>query len=531
MVWRAGDPQGNESAKIKHLALRWLRGRGLDLGCGPFKIIPTAIGVDNGHHWGHQQAQAPYVSTPTCEKLDMFGDGTMDYVFSSHLLEHIQNYHAALAEWWRVLKPGGYLILYLPHADLYPNIGKPGANPDHKHDYRPEDIIRRMVMLGKKSGWDLLINEVRDTDLGPGEFGNEYSFYQVWRKRKDGKQVRVDLEPVTKKRACVVRYGGYGDQIQASSILTELKKQGYEVTFLTTPKGYSVLREDPRIDEWFIQDEGVIPEAELDAFWQTWAKQYDKWINLSESIEGTLLPPVYRAAYRWPHEVRHKYFNRNYLEWTHELAQVPFNPDPHFFQTPEENLWAGEMIGAIKDKFIILWAQSGSSNHKAYPYQDNVMARIMLELPEAYIILTGDDFCRLLEQGWENEPRVSCQSGELTMRQVLTLAKHADLVIGPETGTLNAVSFEENHTICLLSHSSEINLTRDWKNTTTITPDRQIAPCHPCHLLHHGRGSCPIHEKTGAAICAAAIDPDGVFEAIKVQYERWRHNQAVPDTE
>ncbi len=25
----------------------------------------------------------------------------------------------ALKNWWRVLKPGGYLIIYLPHRDLY----------------------------------------------------------------------------------------------------------------------------------------------------------------------------------------------------------------------------------------------------------------------------------------------------------------------------------------------------------------------------------------------------------------------------
>jgi ubiquinone/menaquinone biosynthesis C-methylase UbiE len=53
----------------------------------------------------------------------------MDFVYSAHLLEHVQDFESALREWWRVIKPGGYLVLYLPHKKFYPNIGVPGSNP------------------------------------------------------------------------------------------------------------------------------------------------------------------------------------------------------------------------------------------------------------------------------------------------------------------------------------------------------------------------------------------------------------------
>ena len=40
-----------------------------------------------------------------------------DFILASHCLEHIANPLRALAEWKRVLKPGGYLLLILPHKD------------------------------------------------------------------------------------------------------------------------------------------------------------------------------------------------------------------------------------------------------------------------------------------------------------------------------------------------------------------------------------------------------------------------------
>jgi hypothetical protein len=67
---------------------------------------------------------------------------------------------AALRAWWDILKVGGHLCLYLPHRDLYPNIGSDGANPDHKHDFVPEDIIAGDGRHGRH--FDVMECEVRD---------------------------------------------------------------------------------------------------------------------------------------------------------------------------------------------------------------------------------------------------------------------------------------------------------------------------------------------------------------------------------
>ena len=173
MAWRATDPCGNESEKCKYDIVQYTRGRGIDVGCGATKVFPHFIGVDSGKDtelFGVEMK--PDFVCEDATKLDFIESASLDFVFSSHLLEHIERPIDALKEWWRTLKVGGYLVLYLPHADLYPRMGQPGANPDHKHDFVQADILKYMENVG---GWDLKVNEVRSG-------GNEYSFLQVFEK-------------------------------------------------------------------------------------------------------------------------------------------------------------------------------------------------------------------------------------------------------------------------------------------------------------------------------------------------------------
>ncbi|WP_295123397.1 class I SAM-dependent methyltransferase [uncultured Chitinophaga sp.] len=49
-------------------------------------------------------------------ELDVIADNTYDFVLSSHSLEHFANPMKAVAEWKRVLKPGGVLLMVLPDS-------------------------------------------------------------------------------------------------------------------------------------------------------------------------------------------------------------------------------------------------------------------------------------------------------------------------------------------------------------------------------------------------------------------------------
>ena len=61
----------------------------------------------------NDKAVRPDVIAPA-DDLPMLGDGSEDFVLCSHLMEHLADPIRALKEWWRVLRPGGLLLLILP---------------------------------------------------------------------------------------------------------------------------------------------------------------------------------------------------------------------------------------------------------------------------------------------------------------------------------------------------------------------------------------------------------------------------------
>jgi ADP-heptose:LPS heptosyltransferase len=532
MVWRADAPQGNAAYQIRYEIIPYTSGRVLDLGCGPWKAWPHFISWDNLTEWQELKWKPDIIGDAT--KLDIIASKSMDAVFSSHLLEHIEDHISALKEWWRVIKIGGYLVLYLPHKDFYPNIGEDGANHAHVHDFIPKDIIS--IFKENASDWDLVVSEARGG-------GDEYSFFQVFKRLPSGEGQKYSYMSTRPPKSCgIVRYGGIGDMLQAASLIARLKKDGYHITLYTTPKGQDVLKHDPNIDEFILQDSGQVPNQDLPKFWDVLKEKHDKFINLSESVEGTFLALEGRTNHTWPQPVRHKYMNVNYLEFAYNLAGIQCGqdrpPEPVlFYATDREKRIAAQRRSKILSTIltsdsshdttvtsdggnqnvvtsgesgkVILWALSGSSLHKAWPYMDAVIAEFMLKTKDIHFVLVGDDFCKLLEQGWENEPRVHLRSGEWSIRDTLAFAEVCDLVIGPETSVLNLDNVPR---IIFLSHASKENLTKYWENYIAITADG--CECYPCHMLHYSFEYCTRDEKTGAAMCQAMIEPPEVMQAM-----------------
>lgn len=511
MVWKADAPQGNESGKVKWDIVPYTRGRGIDLGCGLYKTFPHFIGVDNGADealFGHPIR--PDIKVKTCEDLGLFASQSLDFIFSSHLLEHVEweKVPATLKEWMRVIKVGGHLVLYLPDEDQYPKVGEPDANPDHKWNVSYERVVEAMRKAG---GWSLVEFQKRDQ-------GFEYSLYFVFRKVGNGQHFEWKRDR-PKKSAGVVRYGAFGDLMQASSVFAGLKAQGFHVTLYTSPPGSDVITHDPNVDEIVLQDKDQVPNHELGNFWAHLKLRHDRWVNLSESVEGTFLALPGRVQHEWPAAVRHTMMDRNYLEFQHAVAGVPHQPKVRFFPTQDEEQWARKEKARMGG-FVISWAMSGSSVHKTWPYLDAVVARILIDFPQAQLCFTGGEADKLLEAGWEKEKRVHRRAGQWSIRQSLAFVRHADVVIGPETGVLNAVACEPMAKVVFLSHSTDENLTRDWVNThvlfseATTCPGRGANEATACHQLHYGWQHCKRAAATSTAQCMEDITADQAYRVI-----------------
>ena len=106
---------------------RYTQNLGIDIGCGDGPVTNEVEKWDKV--LGHGDATL-MGGVPDCH---------FDYVYSFHCLEHLDDPVTALRNWFRILKPKGWLIVGVPHRDLYEkNKVLPSRwNGDHKHFWMP----------------------------------------------------------------------------------------------------------------------------------------------------------------------------------------------------------------------------------------------------------------------------------------------------------------------------------------------------------------------------------------------------------
>jgi ADP-heptose:LPS heptosyltransferase len=208
----------------------------------------------------------------------------------------------------------------------------------------------------------------------------------------------------------------------------------------------------------------------------------------------------------------------NYFDFAHELAEVPLGPKPKFYATDDEKAWARKERQRIGGDMLLMYSLAGSSVHKVWPWQDQFFMRVLTTNPRARIVTVGDEMSQMLEQGWEKEPRVVCMAGKYSIRQSMSLLAECDMVIGSETGMLNAAGHMSMPKIVFLSHSSAHNLTKYWVNTTSLEP--QGVACFPCHRMHYSFEHCHKDDETGVALCQANISLDQAWSAYEAHLRK-----------
>jgi SAM-dependent methyltransferase len=125
-------------------ALEICKGVGFDIGCNRKEwALPIAIPID------------PLMGEFHAYKLP---DMIVDFIFSSHCLEHLPNWCDALDFWTQRIKAGGVLFLYLP--DRSQEYWLPFNNRKHIHYFDSEIIVKYLQNSGKyrkimSSGVDL----------------------------------------------------------------------------------------------------------------------------------------------------------------------------------------------------------------------------------------------------------------------------------------------------------------------------------------------------------------------------------------
>lgn len=502
MVWTNETSNGHEVRKCRDRVVPYLHGVILDLGCGDEKIIPQAIGVDL-----HDKADLRIdLSAPNA--LNLFNSNSVDIVFSSHFLEDCIDYKNVLKEMWRVIKPHGKLILYLPHKDLYPNIGQDGANINHKHDFRPDDILEAL----QEESFKVIRNETYDQL-------DEYSFELILEKIETN---HIPVQFGKQEKALVIRYGAYGDMIITTPIYRILKEEGYHVTVNTIPDSMCVLENNPNIDDFVLQQRYAVPSDLLHFYHAELQKKYDRMINLCESVERSLLFEERDAnLFYLSQKERHEIANVNYSDRSLEIAGLNIRGvRPEMYLSEKEEVLGKWFKNKNKNTFNVLWQLSGSSTHKLYPYADIVMEELLNKYDDIVFYLSAG-FNQVQVMDW-NHPRVKSTIGKWPIRLSLIMPKFMDLVVSPETGVLNAAGAFDTPKIGLLTHSSIENLTKYFSNDYSI---QSSVKCSPCHRLVHTEEFCEVDDKFGLPICMSkGFNIETLIARIEEVYNGANHN-------
>jgi len=109
----------SETSAVREVLARYCAGDGLDIGYGGDPIVPAAICFDLPARYG-KVGDSPQHLHGDCRALP-FQSNTLDYVYSSHLLEDFtyDSQVAVLGEWARVVRHKGLIIICCPDQQRF----------------------------------------------------------------------------------------------------------------------------------------------------------------------------------------------------------------------------------------------------------------------------------------------------------------------------------------------------------------------------------------------------------------------------
>lgn len=474
-----------DSSWVRYRAIAYLKGRGLSFGAGPDPIVPKHSLDQGKYSLNFDVVRGPGVDAVD-QDLSVIAARSLDHIFIGPRVDEVGPPEELLASLVSKLREGGHLVV-------------------HRLRPKPLDVAK----LGLWQAKDSYLRE-----------GQSLAIYKLVGASQRGLRPQV---PATGKRVCIARYGAIGDMIILSPLIKQLTLDGYAVTLNITPYCAEVIKHNPYVSNVIIQERDAIPNGDLGHYWKEWADDYDKYINLSESIEGKLLRVEGRRDFYTSKDWRVATTGGvNYFDQTMRLGGYPdlCGTRGEIYFTRSEEKEAAHIREIYRDKFLVLWGLKGSSHHKQYPLLQPVLTEWLGRRSDAWVVLTGSPMDKPLQF---DHPQVIPGAGEIPLRIVFALAKQADLVVGPESALTNAAGCWETPKICLLSHSTRDNLTKYWLNDLSLEPED--TPCYPCNQLHYSLGSCPTEEiagKTYPRCAASGISPERLLAQLDLAYTRWQ---------
>jgi SAM-dependent methyltransferase len=134
--WRKNPPwkraRISETSKCRPSLAPFCQGDGMDVGFGGDPIVPHAICMDLPARYASYKNHVQHLHG-SADNLQWFRDNSLDWIYSSHVLEDFEDTRRVLDEWLRVVKPGGFVVLYLPDEPTYRKFCADHGRPPNAH--------------------------------------------------------------------------------------------------------------------------------------------------------------------------------------------------------------------------------------------------------------------------------------------------------------------------------------------------------------------------------------------------------------
>lgn len=132
---------GSETEKYRSLTAPFCKGCGVDIASQGVAVVPWAISFDLPHdefsyYSNGQPPKGPLHLRGHATNLP-FESGSLDFVYSSHLLEDYLDYLPVLTEWNRCVRLGGHIIILVPDKELWAAALARGQAPNCSHKNEP----------------------------------------------------------------------------------------------------------------------------------------------------------------------------------------------------------------------------------------------------------------------------------------------------------------------------------------------------------------------------------------------------------
>ena len=175
----------SETAKYRHMTAQYCflpdgrtPGCGVDIASQGDRVVPWALSFDLpvrafNEYCGGAAPKGEIHLRGNAINLP-FDSNSLDFLYSSHLLEDYLDWEPVVREWARVVKPGGNLIILIPDKVLWNEAIAKGQSPNcsHKHEGSLGELSTLATTLG------LTVIEERLTN----QYEGDYSILGVFRK-------------------------------------------------------------------------------------------------------------------------------------------------------------------------------------------------------------------------------------------------------------------------------------------------------------------------------------------------------------